>query len=109
MATYDPEDLVDDWEFKIVRATSPIFARPDIFQRLLEEEARAGWIMVEKFDDTRIRFKRRRSEREYDSERGDDLNPYRTHFSTYVYTSTVTIVLLVMIVITLLFFFLLTR
>lgn len=46
------------WEFKIVRARRNLFRDPAIFQCLCEEEAEAGWIMLEKLDDRRVRFKR---------------------------------------------------
>jgi hypothetical protein len=42
-----------------------------------QEEAKAGWEMVEKFDNCRIRFKRRVERRSSDSQIGID--PYRTN------------------------------
>jgi hypothetical protein len=80
MTTYDPDELAGDWEFKIVRASMPVFARPETFRRLLEEESRAGWILVEKFDNSRVRFKRRRGDRRNDAVRADNIDPYRTEF-----------------------------
>ena len=75
MTTYSPEDL-DGWEFKIVRANTRRFRSPKAVRQLCAEEAKAGWEMVEKFDDSRIRFKRpveRRAEDAY-----LDFDPYRT-------------------------------
>jgi hypothetical protein len=46
------------WEFKIVRASSDLFRNPAIFHRLCQEEAESGWILLEKLDDHRVRFKR---------------------------------------------------
>ncbi|HEY9649042.1 MAG TPA: hypothetical protein V6C95_00155 [Coleofasciculaceae cyanobacterium] len=46
------------WEFKIVRANGDLFRDPAVFQRLCQEEALAGWILLEKIDDRRVRFKR---------------------------------------------------
>ena len=46
------------WEFKIVRAKRHVFRNLEVFQLLCEEEAEAGWIMLEKLDDRRVRFKR---------------------------------------------------
>ena len=43
---------------------------------MFDEEARAGWEMLEKFDDYRIRFKRRVENRTEDRHLGSD--PYRT-------------------------------
>jgi hypothetical protein len=80
MATYSNEDLDEDWEFKIVRAISDAFRKPEALQRLLQEEAVAGWSMVEKFDDNRVRFKRPRSAREQDAYLPDGVNPYRTQY-----------------------------
>jgi len=51
-----------------------------VLSRLLEEEARAGWVMLEKFDDSRIRFKRSRSARARDGLLPDGVDPYRTRY-----------------------------
>ena len=82
MTNYTPEELDEDWEFKIVRAggESPLFRKPENLRRLLEEEARAGWVMLEKLDDSRIRFKRHRSARQQDAFLPPDVDPYRTHY-----------------------------
>lgn len=80
MTNYTQEDLEKDWEFKIVRAGSGAFRNPDIFQALLEEESIAGWELVEKLDDRRVRFKRRRELRRRDDTLPPGLDPYRTHF-----------------------------
>ena len=42
----------------------------------LEGEARAGWVLVEKFDEGRIRLKRRATAK--DSDANLDFDPYRT-------------------------------
>ncbi len=75
MTGYRPEDL-DGWEFKILRAQTARFRRPERLQAVLQEEAAAGWELVEKFDDNRLRLKRRVECRERDSSLGPD--PYRT-------------------------------
>jgi hypothetical protein len=75
MTGYDGEDL-DGWEFKIVRASTRKFKHPRFVRQVCEEEARAGWEMLEKFDDYRIRFKRRVDHRTDDRHRDQD--PYRT-------------------------------
>lgn len=67
MAKYTQDDLSNDWEFKIVRSESGAFRKPGVVKELLEEEARAGWVMLEKFDDRRVRFKRARSARTRDA------------------------------------------
>lgn len=58
MTTYSREELEHDWEFKIIRSNFNSFKKTAILKKLCEDEARAGWIMVEKFDNGRVRFKR---------------------------------------------------
>lgn len=80
MTQYTSEDLNENWEFKIVRSATNAFRNPDLFAALLEEEAIAGWEMVEKLDDGRVRFKRHRDARNRDHRLPPGLNPYRTQF-----------------------------
>ena len=80
MTTYGSDDLQRDWEFKIVRATTAVFRNPRNLQRLLEEEGRAGWVLVEKFDNMRIRLKRPRSARANDATLPAGVDPYRVHY-----------------------------
>jgi hypothetical protein len=75
MTDYRPSDL-EGWEFKIVRSASRIVG--DQFVRLCEEEATNGWELVEKFDNHRIRFKRRIEKRQQDGY--SSIDPYRTSF-----------------------------
>jgi len=79
MTQYNAEDL-NGWEFKIVHSTFGRFRNAEIIRRLMEEEAQNGWEMVEKFDDCRIRFKRRTDKRALHSGGGTD--PYRTNYGT---------------------------
>ncbi len=83
MAQYHSDDL-NDWEFKIVRSASGAFRKPDVLETLLEEEALAGWEMVEKFDDRRVRFKRPLSARKKDIFLSDGFDPYRTDFGSSI-------------------------
>jgi len=80
MTNYAQDDLKDDWEFKIVRSDTSAFRRPEVLNRLLEEEARAGWVMLEKLDDSRVRLKRPRSARSRDAYLPPDVDPYRTQY-----------------------------
>jgi hypothetical protein len=82
MTKYTSEDLDQNWEFKIVRASYPVFRKPGVFQVLLEEEALAGWELVEKLDDRRIRFKRRKEVRRKDATLPPGIDPYRTQYGT---------------------------
>jgi len=77
MTTYSSQDLADGWEFKILRSMTGAFKNPIRLKYILEEEARAGWVLVEKFDNHRIRLKRPASAREMDSKLGRD--SYRTY------------------------------
>jgi hypothetical protein len=56
MSAYSQRDLAEDWEFKILRSTTGVFRDPVRLRAILEEEARAGWSMVEKFDNGRVRL-----------------------------------------------------
>jgi hypothetical protein len=58
MTPYTPQDLAENWEFKILRSATGAFRNPDRLRAVLEEEQRAGWTLVEKFDDSRVRLKR---------------------------------------------------
>jgi hypothetical protein len=79
MTMYSPEDL-NDWEFKIVRANWGAFGKPETFNKLIKEESQAGWELVEKFDNQRVRFKRLISKRASDAQLPAGIDPYRSHF-----------------------------
>jgi hypothetical protein len=68
------------WEFKIVRATRDLFRNSEVLQRLCEEEARAGWILLEKLDDRRIRFKRPIALRDIIQAELLPFDVYRSHY-----------------------------
>jgi len=78
MTKYTDADLQGDWEFKIIRANTMAFKNPEVFRQVCAEEAKAGWTLVEKFDDSRLRFKRPVSARAGDA--GLDFDPYRTQY-----------------------------
>ncbi|NJK59831.1 MAG: hypothetical protein HC918_05670 [Oscillatoriales cyanobacterium SM2_1_8] len=46
------------WEFKIVRSSFRRFRYRHVLQAVCEEEAQSGWILLEKLDDERLRFRR---------------------------------------------------
>lgn len=76
LTPYTPQDVAEPWEFKILRSATGQFRDPVRLRSILEEEARAGWTMIEKFDSGRLRLKRLASARANDATLGFD--PYRT-------------------------------
>ena len=91
MTAYAPDDLAEGWEFKILRSSTGAFKHPHVLQQAIQEEGRAGWVLVEKFDNQRLRFKRPASARAGDATLresggggrgggGGDFDAYRTTF-----------------------------
>lgn len=78
MTGYTQTDLADGWEFKILRSCTRVFRNPERMRQAVEEEGRSGWVLVEKFDDQRLRFKRPASARAAVGTPGID--PYRTTY-----------------------------
>ena len=70
------------WEFKIVRANRNLFRDPAVLQQLCAEEAEAGWILLEKLDDRRIRFKRQMALRDIVKSEVLKYDPYRCHYGS---------------------------
>lgn len=71
---------IADWEFKIVRASRDLFHEPQVLKQLCDEEAHAGWMLLEKLDDRRIRFKRPTALRHIIKPENLPYDPYRTHY-----------------------------
>lgn len=80
MTRYSTDELDDNWEFKIVRSETGAFRRPEVFQSMLQEESIAGWELLEKLDDRRVRFKRPRDARRRDATLPPGLDPYRSQY-----------------------------
>jgi hypothetical protein len=74
---YTEDDLMQDWEFKIVRCSRPAFSRRPFLDKVLAEEAVAGWQLAELLDGQRIRLKRPSSSRAGDATLPEGCNPYR--------------------------------
>ncbi len=70
------------WEYKIVRASGDLFRDPKVLQRLRDEEADAGWILLEKLDDRRIRFKRPLATAQIQNAEYLEIDPYRSHYGS---------------------------
>ena len=78
MTGYTPSDLNEQWEFKIVRSQTSAFNKPDVFQKLVQQESLSGWELLEKLGDDRVRFKRLTSARRRDGMLPPGIDPYRT-------------------------------
>ncbi len=70
------------WEYKIVRAKRNLFKDPGVFQLLCDEEMEAGWILLEKLDDRRVRFKRPIALREIIKPEFLNRDPYRCSYGS---------------------------
>ena len=73
MMNTDPSGAV---EYKIIRSATGAFKDPAKFRAALDEEARAGWELLEKLDNSRARLRRLTECRKRDAELGQD--PYKT-------------------------------
>ena len=82
------------WEFKILRTSSGGFRGRKILHKVCSEESQAGWILLEKLDDHRLRFRRPITARDRDNQ--CKIDPYRTRYgiAESVETWTTIIVLL---------------
>lgn len=67
---------MDNIEYKVIASNTPSFSTKEKMQKILDEEAQAGWRLVEKLDNFKIRVARDISARENDANTGID--PYRT-------------------------------
>jgi hypothetical protein len=69
-------DPSGEFEYKIIRSAMGAFKDPSKFRAALDEEARAGWELLEKLDNSRARLRRSTDCRNGDAGLGQD--PYRT-------------------------------
>jgi hypothetical protein len=75
------DDKLDSYEFKIIRSMNKDFAKPATMQLVIEEEKRAGWDLLEKLDDNRLRFIRQKRARSRDAMLlSEGIDPYRAHY-----------------------------
>ncbi|HET6203533.1 MAG TPA: hypothetical protein VFI25_12105 [Planctomycetota bacterium] len=100
MAEYGPRDLAEGWEFKFLRSATGAFRNPEFLKEVLTEEGKAGWTLVEKFDNGRIRVKRPAAARASDT--GFSFDPYRTtvgisegRLAFYIVAGVISVILLV--------------
>jgi hypothetical protein len=78
MTNYSDSELQQDWEFKIMRSSTGAFSKREKIEQVVAEESVAGWVLVEKFDDNRLRFKRPASAKRNDFNLPPHIDPYRT-------------------------------
>ena len=78
MAEHSDAELVPKHEFKIFRSGTGAFRHRDTLRDALDEEAQAGWTLVEKLDDHRVRLIRPTAASLNDLRL--DFDPYRTWF-----------------------------
>ncbi|MFM1897473.1 MAG: hypothetical protein RLZZ385_2547 [Pseudomonadota bacterium] len=89
-----------DTEYKIVQSNTPMFASSARLKEIMAQEAKAGWDLVEKLDNYKLRFQRDISHRANDDSL--DFDPYRTQVGvssviTYTVTAVVTIAIVLVI------------
>ncbi len=96
MTDYRRDDLDQGWEFKILRSSYGAFRNPQTLARALQEESIAGWSLLEKFDNQRIRLKRPVSSRLNDTQLPAGYDPYRTRFGMNSAYLSVGIIVLIM-------------
>jgi hypothetical protein len=84
------------WEFKILRTNSGGFRRRKVLNKVCAEEAQAGWILLEKLDDHRLRFRRLISNRDRDQD--CKIDPYRSHYGISEMVETWTTIIVLMII-----------
>jgi hypothetical protein len=53
-------------EYKVVQSTTPLFAKLQNIDAIMAEESKAGWQLVEKFDNYKLRLQRDISHRAND-------------------------------------------
>ena len=87
-------------EYKIIRSATGAFKDPAKFRAALDEEARAGWELVEKLDNSRARLRRSTECRQRDAELGQD--PYRTQVGMSEIALALSIVVPILVVLALL-------
>jgi hypothetical protein len=84
------------WEFKILRTSSGGFRSRRVLNKVCAEEAQAGWILLEKLDNHRLRFRRPVAARDRDQQ--CKIDPYRTRYGISESVETWTTVILLFVI-----------
>ena len=87
-------------EYKVIQAQTPLFSDTQKMHEVLDQEAKAGWRLLEKEDNYKIRLQRDVSNREND--KNLDIDAYRSTVGvssvvTYGATAAVTIAIVSLI------------
>lgn len=61
-----------DLEFKVLHSTTPMFANAKKIEEVMAQEAQAGWQLLEKLDNYKLRLQRNISHRSKDQNLGFD-------------------------------------
>ncbi len=96
MTHYGDEAISGGWEFKIVRARAGRFRSSEEFKKLLAQEEEFGWELLEKLDNSRVRFKRHIKERSGDSLTGSERDPYRSFYGGFTIAQVIGLVIAIM-------------
>ncbi len=80
--THNDRFPIPQWEYKIVRARRDLFRDRAVLEQLCHEEAQAGWQLLEKLDDRRVRFVRSVALRHHLDDRELPFDAYRTHYGS---------------------------
>ena len=63
-------------EYKVLTSQTPAFAKQEYIAKIMEQETRAGWQLLEKYDNYKLRLQRDISHREND--KNLDFDAYNT-------------------------------
>lgn len=74
-------DVNNRYEYKTVHARRGEFGDPAHLHRLLQQEALAGWVIVEPFTANAACFRRPKQARAWDHRRPPGVAPYRTLYT----------------------------
>jgi hypothetical protein len=80
MTNYDEKYSQGDFEYKILRSNGCVFRKRAVLERVKAEEALSGWVMIEKFDNKRLRFRRPLTAQSNDGQLLPGIDPYRTQY-----------------------------
>ncbi|TYQ25551.1 hypothetical protein PseudUWO311_15095 [Pseudanabaena sp. UWO311] len=87
-------DQPKGWEFKILRTSSGGFRGRKVLNKVCTEESQAGWILLEKLDDHRLRFRRPITARDRDT--NCKIDPYRTRYGIAESVETLTTIIVLL-------------